>query len=382
MRTSKAPSHCRETGPLIKRLLVHSPLGGATILLFLLGFLVLSCDSSVASLAGVLVIPPQNTVIAILPGADATRATSPDATSVATATPTPTPTVSPTPTGTPTNRPTATASPTPSATPTVTPSATPTNTPTPLPTPDGVLRQARVPILMYHHIARPPAHVDRYRRDLSVPPALFEQHLAYLKARGYQTISFYDLIYHLTLGWPLPKKPVILTFDDGYRDNYENAFPLLKKYGFTATFFVITELATRASAGMIAANGFDYAANYMTWQQLREMLAASMDIECHGRVHEDLDRIDQDRLVWQVLGCREMMEEHLGRRPRIVAYPSGRYTEHVMAVFASDHYWAGVTTRQGDLHRSDRLFEIKRLRVRNSTTVAQLAELLAWGAEE
>ena len=79
---------------------------------------------------------------------------------------------------------------------------------------------------MYHYLSDPPPRADRYRRDLSVSPAQFEEQLAYLKADGYQAISLYDLLYHLTLGWPLPEHPIIITFDDGYRDNYTSAFPL------------------------------------------------------------------------------------------------------------------------------------------------------------
>jgi peptidoglycan/xylan/chitin deacetylase (PgdA/CDA1 family) len=290
----------------------------------------------------------------------------------ASATATPTVTNSPTPTTTPTASPTATAtpSPTPSATPSPTPSATPsptsTATPTPLPTPDGVPRQVRAPILMYHYLSDPPPGADRYRRDLSVSPALFEQHLAYLQAEGYQSITLYDLLYHLAQGVRLPERPVIITFDDGYRDNYTNAFPLLQQYGFDATFFVLVEVTNQGEA------------EYLTWDMMREMHAAGMDIECHARVHEYLTDNDDDRLTWQVLGCREALESELGQRPRFISYPSGRFDERVAAFFASDHYWGGVTTQQGTLHSSGALFQIKRLRVRNTTTVAELAELLAF----
>lgn len=225
-------------------------------------------------------------------------------------------------------------------------------------------------VLMYHYLSEPPPGANRYRRDLSVSPALFEQHLAYLRDQGYESITFYDLLYHLTQGKPLPEKPVIITFDDGYRDNYDNAFPLLQKYGFSATFFVLTE-PTNENSG-----------DYMTWDQLREMAAGGMDIECHARVHENLTENDPDRLVWQVLGCREAIEAQLGQRPRFVAYPSGHYDDRVIAMFASDHYWGGITTRQGSEQRSDQLWEIQRLRVRNTTTVDLLAELLAFSGLE
>ena len=236
---------------------------------------------------------------------------------------------------------------------------------------------------MYHYLSSPPSDADRYRRDLSVPPELFEQHLAYLKEQGYQTISLDDLTNTLALGRPLPpdKKPIIITFDDGYLDNYQNAFPLLQKYGFTGVFFVVTELAERATAGMIAPDGLRYADAYMTWDQLRAMTAAGMDVECHARVHEDLTENDDERLVWQVLGCREMIENNLGRRPRYVAYPSGIYDQRVASMFASDGYWGGITTQQGVEQDSSHPFELQRLRVRSTTTPELLAELLAWKEE-
>ncbi len=236
----------------------------------------------------------------------------------------------------------------------------------PEPTPDGVARQVRVPILMYHYVSWPPANADRYRRDLSVAPEQLAEHLAYLQGQGYQGITLYDLLNHLAWGQPLPEKPIILTFDDGYRDNYDNAFPLLRQYGFPATFFVLTEVT-----------GQDVP-DYMSWDQLREIAAAGMDVECHGRVHDDLPKISHDRLVWQVLGCREMIEAELGQRPRFVAYPSGQFDDQVVAVFASDHYWGGISTQQGAWHSSDDLFALKRLRVRNTTGVEQLARLLAY----
>ena len=160
---------------------------------------------------------------AAAPAADASTA----ADSSASSTPPPTPTLS--------AGPTASASPTSSATPTPQPAATYTNTPSPTasptltattrgPTPDGTARKVRVPILMYHYISDPPADADIYRKDLSLPPSRFESHLKYLKDNGYQTITLDELLDFLTTGKPLPEKPVILTFDDGYADNYANAF--------------------------------------------------------------------------------------------------------------------------------------------------------------
>lgn len=263
----------------------------------------------------------------------------------------------------------------PPAAPLLLPTPTPTPTPMPAPavppaallapTPDGVARRARVPILMYHYLSTPPADADIYRQDLSVPPPLFAAHLDRMLAEGYTTISLYDLQAHLTQGAPLPEKPVVITFDDGYRDNYENAFPLLRERGMTATFFVVTDFIDEARPA------------YLTWEMVREMHTGGMSIESHGRNHTTLKGQNADYLVWQALGSLETIEYELGVRPRFVSYPAGEFDPLTIDIFKSAHYWAGATTVQGATHSSDDLFRLTRVRVRNTTTPEELVRLLA-----
>ena len=251
------------------------------------------------------------------------------------------------------------------STPSPTTTATLTVTPTPGPTSDGVARRLTVPILMYHYVSLPPADADVYRRDLSVAPAHFAEQMGFLKDAGYTTVTLDDLLYALTLGRPLPPKPVILTFDDGYVDNYTNAFPVLRQNGFVATFFVMTDLVT------------DLAEGYMTWPQIEEMAAAGQRFGSHGRQdHRTLRSRSIDYLVWQALGSKEAIEEHLGYHPRWVAYPSGEYDSQTIAVFRSAGYWGGLTTSQGAEHSIDDIFELTRIRIRGSHTAADLARLL------
>jgi peptidoglycan/xylan/chitin deacetylase (PgdA/CDA1 family) len=292
-----------------------------------------------------------------------------EATDVATATSTAT--AAPTNTPTPTIVPTATPSPTVTATPT----DTPTPAPTPGPTPDGQFRSVRIPILMYHYISIPPADADDYRRNLSLDPAIFAQHLDFLQEQGYTTIHLQDLISYLQTGRPeLPDKPIILTFDDGYRDNYENAFPALRDRGMAGTFFIITDFAD------FAATDPDYA-RYATWDQLRQMDAAGMEIGSHSRNHPDLRGKDDDFLVWQALGSSQTIEANLGKKPRVLAYPSGSYDENVIRVFHSAGFWGAVITQPGVEHDNQHLFELTRLRITNETGVPQLAAILEYWEE-
>jgi peptidoglycan/xylan/chitin deacetylase (PgdA/CDA1 family) len=281
----------------------------------------------------------------------------------------PSPTPEPTATATATP-PAPTATPEPTQTPFPSPAPTetliPPPTPTPLPTPDGIVRTANVPILMYHYISIPPAGADAVRRDLSVSPQVFAEQLQYLKDNGYQSISLDDLNRHLQLGDPLPEKPIILTFDDGYRDNYEFAFPLLVKYGFTGAFFLVTEPIDKGDDA------------YLTWPQVALMSRMGMDMEPHSYTHPDLSGQPLDYVVWQVIGSKEAIEERTGKTCRFFAYPSGQYDQQVVDVLRSAYFWGALASRAGTEHSSDGMFDLARVRVRGSDTLEQFTHKLNW----
>jgi peptidoglycan/xylan/chitin deacetylase (PgdA/CDA1 family) len=233
-------------------------------------------------------------------------------------------------------------------------------TPTPVPLPE----KAEVPILMYHYVSELPPGADRFRRALTVLPENFRAQLQYLADEGYHPIALADLYHHLTQGYPLPEKPISLTFDDGYRDAYEVVFPTLLEYGFTATFFV---LATPAHQG---------SPDYVTWEQMREMAEAGMEIEGHGRDHLDLRGRSYDYLVYQILGIQEAITQHTGILPRFFCYPSGQYDENVIAVVESAGYWGAVTTRWGRTHTYAERYELRRLRIEGRDTLSSFIDKL------
>ena len=251
---------------------------------------------------------------------------------------------------------------TPAVTPTRTPSSTPSPTPEPTPVEGGT--SLRVPILMYHYTSLPPAGADAIRMDLSVTPSLFEAHLAYLRYAGYETISLEQLAYALSQQGSLPEKPVVLTFDDGYRDNYENAFPLLRKYGYTGTFFPITQPIDQNHE------------SYLTWDMVVEMYKAGMEFGSHSYRHSDLTGRDADFLVYEILGSKEAIEARIGQPVRFFSYPAGHYDEATIKVVASANFWGAVTTQWGVDQSFDKRFELVRLRVRGNDTVPVLAKKL------
>ena len=251
--------------------------------------------------------------------------------------------------------------------PTHTPPPAPTAPPPPLlPTPtNNISLTVKVPILMYHYISTPPEDADKYRIDLSVVPDAFRSQMAYLAQNGYATISFYDLSLAVTNNQPLPEKPVILTFDDGYLDNYEIAYPILQEYGLQATFFVVTEFIDRGRAG------------YLTWKMVQEMAAAGHNFEPHSRTHPELTNRDRDYLIWEMLGPQETLAYHIGYTPRYFSYPSGRYDDAVIAMLQEIGYWGAVTTVSGKEHSFTDRYTWTRLRIRHNTPLAEFVDLVS-----
>lgn len=286
-------------------------------------------------------------------------------------TPTVANTATPTHTVTPSQTPTQTFTPTPSAThtPTITPNpawtATPTLPPPPLPTPqDGISRTVKVPILMYHYISIPPEDADVYRTDLSVLPENFRMQMQYLADNGHTPIDFYSLSRAITNNEPLPEKPVILTFDDGYVDMYLNAYPVLQEFGFVGTFFIPTGFIDNNRAG------------YMNWAMIEEMAAAGQRFEPHSRTHPDLRGRENDYLIWEILGPQETLAAHIGYTPRYFAYPSGRYDDNVLAVLQKLDFWGAVNTVAGHEQGFENRYEWPRLRIRNNTPLPEFVDLL------
>ena len=287
---------------------------------------------------------------------------------VKTAFPTVLPSLTPIPTSTPTEQ---SSIPTPSPAATMTQPSSPVvedeagTKPPPLPTPVGVFSWTlKVPILMYHYISVPPEDADKYRTDLSIAPDAFREQMAYLADNGFETVDLYDLSLAITGKRDLPEKPIIITMDDGYRDNFENAFPILQEFGLSATFFILTQPID---------NGNEI---YMSWEMVEEMANAGMRIEPHSKTHADLSSREREYVVYEILGSQETIAAHTGQTPRFFCYPGGRYDETTIEVVSDLDFWGAVTTAGGEWHGYDNRYEWSRLRMRNTTTLAEFADLV------
>lgn len=292
-------------------------------------------------------------------------AQTPEVTSAATVTMTPTRT----PTTMPTWTPTPVPSPTFTRTPTPEPTATATRRPTltPWPSTGGDARKAFAPILVYHHIAEPPEKAGGAESDYYVSPASFEEQLRYLSESGYQSVSLSALHNYLEAGEPLPDRPVILTFDDGYIDNFTVALPLLVKYGFTATFFLVTDPIDGKYPG------------YITWAQVEEIIRSGMEVEPHSLSHSDLRKQPEEQVFREVVDAKETLEKHTGKPCRFFSYPLGAYDERVVNILRQMGFLGAVTLDHGTSVALDDMFQLPRIWVRRRDSMETFIQKLERG---
>jgi peptidoglycan/xylan/chitin deacetylase (PgdA/CDA1 family) len=294
------------------------------------------------------------------PTATATLTPTPTRTNTSTLTFTPTQTNTPTftTTSTQTQTPTVTTTPTRTTRPTKTPAVS--DTPTSTDTPTAVVHQVRIPILMYHHVGDLPPDADALRTDLTVLTANFEAQMNFLADQGYTTMHLVDLVKHLESGEPLPDKSIVLTFDDGYDDNYVNVFPTLKDHGFVGTFFVIGSPTDYGSPG------------YLRWEQILEMYNNGMEIGAHSLTHRyNLGQMRPSTQDTEIKNDNKLMVDHLPNWTPIFSYPSGSYNQYTIDLLNSLGYVAAVTTNQGALQSSGAPDELRRIRIRGEWNTQQ-----------
>lgn len=227
-------------------------------------------------------------------------------------------------------------------------------------------KKLRLPILVYH-IVRPSYPSDSNAvRAIAVTPETFDLQMKYLKDTGYHVVQFSDLENYFANNTPLPSRAVILSFDDGWSDQFTYAFPILQKYQYHATFFVFTNA--------IGHRGF------LTWDNLHTLVAGGMSIGDHTRSHPYLTSITSTSTLWnEIDGSKLLLEKNLGISIGEFAYPFGRYDPAIMSLVRK----AGYKSARGDYYSGEQsdglLFELSAINV--PTTIARFEHLLPANGE-
>jgi peptidoglycan/xylan/chitin deacetylase (PgdA/CDA1 family) len=204
---------------------------------------------------------------------------------------------------------------------------------------------------MYHHVRANPDPNNKLEEDLDVLPSNFEKQMNYLSTHHYKTIALADLFN--------PKSPsnsaqknIVITFDDGYKDVVSEAYPILRKYGFTATIFPIVDLVDKTW--------------YMTWNDLWLLQNAGWEIGSHTMSHLDLPSLSDNEAEFQIESSKKILESKMRRSINSFCYPSGRFNEKILQLVKDAGYTRAVTTIYGNINQSDEELELKRIRIRGS----------------
>lgn len=235
----------------------------------------------------------------------------------------------------------------------------------------------RFTILMYHMVRQPDTKAEA---KYACPPALFEQHLRYLKNSQHAVVTLVEIEQHLSEGKVLPNNAVAITLDDGFEDNYTQAFPLLKKYEMPATIFLATGVMGATNEWM---QGRDFPERAMlNWPQIREMDGHQISFGAHTVSHPKLSQLDTSTAAGEICQSKQKIEDQLGKPCAHFAYPYGLFTEQTPQLVQDAGFKLACTTRSG-FNNSDRdPLLLHRIEVYGTDPVWKLKQKMTFGMND
>ncbi|MEV4788990.1 polysaccharide deacetylase family protein [Streptomyces tuirus] len=224
-----------------------------------------------------------------------------------------------------------------------------------------------VPIFMYHGVTRTPSSS---MATLSVTPEAFAEQMQVLGERGFTPITTAGLAAAWRGGPPLPSRPVLITFDDGYQGVHRYALPVLRALRFSVTVFVTT-------GWLRGPHELDGAAldQMLDWEEVRDMAAEGAEIGGHSHSHPQLDQLSDPKLRHEVERCTEIITEQLGSPPVSFAYPYGYSTRRVRQTVRAAGYAQSVAVGNALASPSQSPLALRRMTVRRSTGIGEFTRL-------
>ncbi|MEU6842065.1 polysaccharide deacetylase family protein [Streptomyces sp. NPDC046716] len=229
--------------------------------------------------------------------------------------------------------------------------------------PDGV----PVPILMYHSVAREPSEETR---TLSVSPGRFAEQMEMLADHRCTPLTTAELAAIWRGGRALPRRPVLITFDDGYEGVHRHALPVLARHGFAATLFVSTGWLRGAHD---TGGGLD---TMLDWDQVRALAGQGVEIGGHSHTHPQLDQLTDGRLAFELRHCKDIVEGELGAAPVSFAYPYGHSDRRVRRAVRAAGFAQSLAVGNGLARRRQGPYALQRVTVRRSTDAAEFERLV------
>ncbi len=225
----------------------------------------------------------------------------------------------------------------------------------------------KIPVLYYHKIDNP--EKNAVLKGLYVTPSQFEMQMKILKFLGFSTITPDDLLFFLKGHKMQVRKPVVITFDDGYENNYIHAFPILKSYGFTATVFISTRFIGRKNAVLEEKGKESWPEDFLGEKEILELSDYGITIGSHGLNHYFLDELEKNVVAKELIASKAYLEGFLKKNVCFFSYPYGRYNANVMEAVKNAGYKGAFTTGRGKVAAYDNAFELKRIPVNGYNTV-------------
>lgn len=238
-------------------------------------------------------------------------------------------------------------------------------------------RPDRIPALLYHRLIAKERYdrgeIRSEERSYVAFDTFFAAQMEALQKAGYTTLHLDDYLKMRRGGMPRPERPILVTFDDGFRSNYLYAFPVLRRLGMKATIFMTPD---RSSENFAKNAPLD---EPLSDDELREMSAAGIDIQSHSMTHRYLTDLDVHTIRWELAESRRVLEETVGRPVRFLAIPSGAYNGTIRKLAHETGYHAVFSMGKGTMNLKSDLFALKRLVVGRDLDAAGLMRLLEPG---
>lgn len=213
-----------------------------------------------------------------------------------------------------------------------------------------------VPVLYYHSVR------ESADNEVIITPENLKAELQYINDEGYTTLTMNELNDYLLHNSPIPKKSIVLTFDDGYMDNYYNAFPILKDLNMKATIFCIT-------------SNLD-GSYYLSKEAITEMLNYGIDIESHTVNHLKLNELTYAEQLRELQGSKKTLESITGKEVYAIAYPFGNFNDDSIKAAKAAGYKLGFTTNRGLSDRDDDPFKLDRIYISSNYDITTFKEIL------
>ena len=224
-----------------------------------------------------------------------------------------------------------------------------------------------VPLLCYHRF-----NTKKNNDKTSITEETFERQMAYLKKNGYTTITLHQLFDFLELRRRPPAKSVVISIDDGWKSAKTIAYPILKKYGFTAVLFIYTDNIKTKQNSLT-----------LTWDDLRELKDSGIfEIESHTVSHSDLTEIPDEQLNREIVESQRIIKANLGITSTFLAYPYGLFNEKVINALRQYGYRGGFTVIRGEEAFFTSPYALHRAMIFNTHKIEDFALMLKTSRQE